>query len=89
MKKLILVVVLVLMCGVSFADTPEKFTKVYKNPKGDVTFNHELHSVVVGKCDSCHSLFPNGVNKEVAHKECKSCHKENNAPTKCSDCHVK
>lgn len=91
MKKL-LVVIIVLMLSCAYAYAAEgnpAFIKAYPSSKGDVTFNHQTHAGDASKCDGCHSLFPDGVNKEVAHKACKSCHSQNNAPTKCNECHVK
>ena len=43
------------------------------------------------KCESCHASPKD--YKDVAHKNCKGCHKDGfngkNGPTKCAGCHVK
>ncbi len=84
----------------SHASEPEHF--VFTNPKGSVSFNHEMHVVgeayiSKGRCDMCHSAdgFPKVFNdnesvKDKAHVLCWKCHKDSgnpNAPKKCGDCH--
>ena len=48
------------------------------------------------KCDSCHNAdFANEklrTWKDIGHAQCKACHtkmKDDGAPTKCNDCHIK
>jgi len=45
------------------------------------------------KCDNCHKEgFQNeklAKWKDIGHALCKDCHKKNNGPTKCTDCHIK
>ncbi len=77
---------------------------VFTARMGNVTFNHEKHSLdeayrTRGKCENCHTqaTFPrkfddNAKWQKIAHIVCKNCHKEAktpNAPTKCKECHIK
>lgn len=89
MKKLVLMLVLVAFFGVSFAIADDVVT--YENKKGTVTFNHKVHQEKVDDCAKCHEGTPAKieVDKDYAHKTCKSCHKEMGGPTKCNDCHKK
>ena len=86
----------------SQASEPEHF--VFTNPKGNVSFNHEMHVageayISKGRCDLCHgeagfTKFFNDTEsiKDKAHVLCWKCHKVSGnpkAPQKCGDCHVK
>ena len=86
----------------SQASEPEHF--VFTNPKGNVSFNHEMHVageayISKGRCDLCHgeagfTKFFNDTEsiKDKAHVLCWKCHKDSGnpkAPQKCGDCHVK
>ncbi len=59
---------------------------------GKVTFPHATHAEAY-ECSICHkeaSPEAFGINKEIAHKLCKGCHKDEGAgPTGCKGCHVK
>ena len=65
---------------------------VLKASNGDVTFPHRVHAQT-HECQTCHgdgtpSAF--GINKDIAHKLCKDCHKTVGAgPTACNGCHKK
>ena len=65
---------------------------VLEASKGNITFPHGMHSENF-KCSICHgegtpAAFD--LTKEVAHKVCKGCHKdEGSGPTSCSGCHKK
>ncbi len=71
---------------------------------GNVTFNHEAHSLdpaygINGKCVTCHGEngFPRRFDdtvtlQKMAHEICKECHKNSgneNAPKQCRQCHIK
>ncbi|MCK4691681.1 MAG: cytochrome c3 family protein [Desulfuromonadales bacterium] len=70
---------------------------------GDVAFNHAEHrqlvpdcatchheGLEVGNCHSCHDAKTGPFKaKQVFHKLCKDCHKNDAGPTKCKECHVK
>ena len=70
---------------------------------GTVTFQHAAHQariadcktchhngVEAGACRSCHDAKPEAPKaKDAFHKLCKDCHKAQNGPTSCKDCHVK
>lgn len=72
-------------------------TIVFKNAKGDITFNHIKHMTRQGGvCTPCHKAAgaPIDVDKTFGHKVCKDCHKAvgndyPNAPVRCTGCHVK
>jgi predicted CXXCH cytochrome family protein len=59
---------------------------------GNITFPHGMHAEA-NACQTCHgdaepAAF--GINKEIGHRLCKGCHKEQGAgPTRCGGCHVK
>ena len=60
---------------------------------GTVTFNHAQHAKNLG-CASCHEGKPQRIaieNKQQGHAKCLECHKneKGNAPTKCSECHIR
>jgi len=68
---------------------------------GEVTFNHAAHQERVADCKtchhqgegtacrSCHGVKPDAPEAKMAfHSACKSCHKEQNGPTKCKQCHT-
>jgi len=65
---------------------------VLEASKGNVTFPHGMHAEDF-ECSICHgdgtpAAFD--LTKEVAHKVCKGCHKDEGAgPTGCSGCHKK
>lgn len=88
MKKLIVAVMLVAFTfTLSFAAD----SVTYENSKGTVTFNHMAHSEKM-ECTACHEGVPAKItiDKEAAHSvACKDCHKVQNGPTKCNDCHKK
>jgi len=73
------------------ADNPDLgFAKVFQGEKhGTVTFDHLSH--IKQDCVKCHTakLEAGGVTKDFGHKFCKACHKAENGPTKCKECHVK
>jgi hypothetical protein len=67
---------------------------------GEVTFKHAEHQTRVADCvtchhkgdetacRSCHGVKPEApVAKNAFHDKCKGCHKEQNGPTKCKECH--
>ncbi len=67
----------------------------FHNPKGTVTFEHDLHSS--NTCDTCHNptvgfdynfVHSNGYSLR-AHTHCISCHKEEKVSTACTNCHEK
>jgi len=72
------------------SEIPEEI--ILEASNGDVTFTHGVHADTVA-CLTCHgegapTAF--GINKDVAHKLCKGCHKDGGAgPTGCRDCHIK
>jgi predicted CXXCH cytochrome family protein len=59
---------------------------------GNITFPHGMHANSYA-CTSCHNEgtpAPFELTKDVAHKVCKGCHKdEGSGPTGCKGCHVK
>ncbi len=59
---------------------------------GNITFPHGMHADTY-ECSICHSEGTPAafdITKDVAHKLCKGCHKEEGAgPTGCRDCHKK
>ncbi len=64
---------------------------VIKNKNGNVTLQHAEHGKLYG-CAACHGDTVPGpfeLEKDTAHAMCKGCHKEQDGPTKCSDCHKK
>lgn len=105
MKKfVVLLVVLAFVAATAmFAVANNGPTEVKIDTKmGTVTFQHAKHQERVSDCKTCHH---NGVEagacrschdgtkapkaKTVFHKLCKDCHKKQNGPTKCKECHVK
>ncbi|MEA3465343.1 MAG: cytochrome c3 family protein [Thermodesulfobacteriota bacterium] len=94
MKKLIVALMLV-----AFAASTALAADVVTYPsgrKGPVTFDHKAHSGFVEngcKNAACHGNAAPAkiaVDKKTAHKDlCKTCHKSNDGPTKCSGCHIK
>lgn len=61
--------------------------------KKPVKFPHHAHQERM-KCDDCHKSehFAPSANewtKDMGHALCKDCHKKNDGPTKCNDCHIK
>lgn len=65
---------------------------VLEASKGNVTFPHGMHADAY-ECSICHgdgTPVAFDLTKEVAHKVCKGCHKDEGAgPTGCSGCHKK
>jgi mono/diheme cytochrome c family protein len=76
---------------------------IFNNPKAEVHFNHELHSLEPaygssGNCANCHAegLFPKVFDDTVsirkqAHSTCLRCHMRSgseSAPIKCGECHM-
>jgi hypothetical protein len=77
--------------GFQVLDEDEIF--VFNNKMGAVTFNHSAHQAAFD-CSSCHPPFEMKYDDDVstkkeAHITCKNCHKAENGPTGCKDCHVK
>ena len=72
------------------AAIPEEI--VLKASNGNVTFPHRMHAET-HECQTCHgdgtpSAFD--INKDIAHKLCRDCHKTVGAgPTNCNGCHKK
>ena len=73
-----------------------------QNKNGDIAFPHHMHQTKVPDCKTCHHggdtaacRSCHGVKaeapkfKDVGHKFCKGCHKDQNGPTKCNGCHKK
>jgi len=91
MKKLIILLVFLFIASITFAAefTPLSFEKTFEAKMGNVTFNHQVHKTQ--DCVACHTAINEnkGVDKSFGHKFCKSCHKTNDGPTKCKECHVK
>lgn len=88
MKKLF---VLILMVVFAAAVAIAADTVTLKSKMGDVAFNHKAHGEKT-KCDICHGTGTPGklsLGKDAAHKLCQGCHKEQNVPAKCPDCHKK
>ncbi len=67
---------------------------------GEITFKHAEHQKRVADCKTCHHQGAgtacrscHGVKagvpaaKKIFHDKCKGCHKEQNGPTKCKECH--
>ena len=68
---------------------------------GTVTFQHHQHQArgidcqachhrgeEMGPCRSCHGLLPTTpLRKDILHKLCKDCHREQRGPTDCVGCH--
>ncbi|BCR05723.1 c-type cytochrome [Desulfuromonas versatilis] len=87
---------------IAFAAEPPAEAK-FEAKNGAVTFNHTLHTGKVADCATCHHAGVeagacrkcHGVDaaapsmKDVGHKACKGCHKDQNGPTKCNECHKK
>ncbi len=68
---------------------------------GEVSFDHAAHQGRVPdcttchhqgegtSCKSCHDAKPDAPKaKKVFHSLCKDCHKQQNGPTKCKQCHT-
>lgn len=87
MKKLLVAVMVVAFAATSALAAD---TIVFPAKNGNVTFNHKMHSEKF-ECKACHEGTPGKfkIDKTVAHKLCKDCHKEKGVPTKCSSCHKK
>ncbi len=88
MKKLIVALMLV---GFTFTLAYAADVVTYESKKGNVTFDHKMHSEAVS-CDKCHEGEPAmiEIDKKAAHGAgCKDCHKADAGPTKCNDCHKK
>ena len=89
MKKLVIVLMLVTFAAaVAYAADNVTYDG---GSKGAVTFNHKAHQDKF-ECAKCHEGTPAKVaveGKKQGHAVCKDCHKANNGPTKCGECHVK
>lgn len=70
--------------------SPEQI--ILEASNGNITFTHGAHAETVA-CSTCHgegtpSAF--GIDKDIAHKLCKDCHKDGGVgPTGCRECHIK
>ena len=71
---------------------PAEITLMTAKAKKPVKFPHHAHQERM-KCDDCHKsehfMKNNEWTKDAGHALCKDCHKANNGPTKCNDCHIK
>lgn len=93
----LLILLFVSIFSNSFAENTlnYKFTKIFQNSAGAVTFSHEQHAIVYAKdCAFCHSAlktFGGEVNELFAHNFCKQCHIDSarGGPTDCAGCHDK
>jgi len=67
---------------------------------GEVSFDHAGHQARVTDCTTCHHQGEGSAckschgtttgipdTKSIFHTSCKGCHKEQNGPTKCKECH--
>jgi hypothetical protein len=96
-KLLVLIIAIFFTCAGAYAGGvgDPNFTKVYETSKGNVTFAHQIHAETTNDCAFCHGVLEQfgGMNKDMAHKGCKTCHKRVNeqegatAPTTCTGCH--
>jgi opacity protein-like surface antigen len=87
MKKLFVAAMLVAFAATAALAAD---TVVLEAKNGAVTFNHKAHADKLG-CEACHQGEPAKIelDKTSAHALCKDCHKAQNGPTKCGDCHKK
>ena len=88
MKKLIVALMLV---GFTFSVAYAADMVTYEAKNGNVSFDHKMHSEAFS-CDKCHEGTPGPmeIDKSAAHgAACKDCHKAENGPTKCNECHKK
>lgn len=88
MKKLVIAVMLI---AFTFTLAYAADSVTYESKKGAVTFDHKGHGEKM-ECTACHEGTPAkiAIDKAAAHgAACKDCHKEQNGPTKCNDCHKK
>jgi cytochrome c553 len=89
MKKLLIALMLV---AFTFTLAYAVDVVTYESKKGNVTFDHKMHSDKIGDCAKCHEGEPAkiAIDKDAAHgAACKDCHKDMGGPTKCNDCHKK
>ncbi|PIW01204.1 MAG: hypothetical protein COW42_05645, partial [Deltaproteobacteria bacterium CG17_big_fil_post_rev_8_21_14_2_50_63_7] len=77
---------------------------ILKASKGDVSFPHREHqgkfecttchhktppNGTPEACSHCHGVVEEAPSmKDALHKRCKDCHKEQNGPTQCTECHA-
>ncbi len=103
-KFLILLVALSMVSAAGFAViAAENGPSEIKLPAkmGEITFNHAAHQSRVADCttchhqgegtacSSCHGVKPEAPEaKKAFHTLCKDCHKKQNGPTKCKECHT-
>jgi c(7)-type cytochrome triheme protein len=91
MKKIIVALMLVsFAAAVAFAAD----TVTYENKKGNITFNHKMHSEKLD-CAKCHTTKPEAKvdvkGMKPGHDVCKTCHTATAKGTmdKCDYCHKK
>ncbi|MCF6179365.1 MAG: hypothetical protein L3J63_08260 [Geopsychrobacter sp.] len=103
-KLLILLVAIAMVSATAMAVVAQdKGPAVIKIPAkmGEVTFQHANHQGRIADCTVCHHQGPgtacrscHGVKpeapkaKKAFHTRCKGCHKKQNGPTKCKQCHT-
>jgi len=100
MKKIVVALMLItFVAAVSYAADSVTYPAVGKRDQA-VTFNHKAHQANF-KCAKCHPTVKKEVGaltagaadknarKKAAHDFCKDCHKANDGPTGCSDCHTR
>lgn len=87
MKRFIICLAIVAMATTVYAEL--SFEKVFEAKFGNITFNHLSH--VDADCVACHGAINEneGMDKAFGHGFCKDCHKANEGPTKCKECHIK
>ena len=104
MKKFITLFVVIAMVSIAaMAVADNKGPAEIKLPAsmGEITFNHAEHQGRIADCKtchhegegtacrSCHGTKPDVPKaKKAFHDKCKGCHKEQNGPTKCKQCHT-
>lgn len=100
--------VMVMSASVASADyekiivpTPAGSVKTFQfqSPRGQVTFNHDLHVKVMKNeaCLPCHRTsnptpkhIESKFEERTAHNFCRGCHRKSGAgPTECHECHRK
>ena len=101
MKKVVILgIAVAFICAAGFTSMtmaeedkgPDVIVLKTADAKKPATFPHRAHQDRGIECDKCHkdANFAAGAwTKDAGHALCKECHKANNGPTKCTDCHVK